>query len=313
MRYNVPFNLEEPTMIRCILVLMIGSAASAVQAQDSPIRFDKQDGKLAISIAGKPFADYHFANEPRSFFANVRTPGGDKATRNYPVEKGDQADHPHHQGIFVTFGDLNGIDYWHGKGKSVTEGLTVESKGVAGFRARHRFLDKDEKTTLCTEDARYRIHVGEQGYVIDFESTFTAESDLRIGSKEEGGIAVRMATPLAVVNGGRMLDDEGRVNGKEIWGKKARWVDYSGKSGGRDLGILLMTHPDNPRPCWWHARDYGLFAANPFGPLGSKEGGLTLRKGQTLRLRFAVVVHGGKASRSFAPAVAYSEYVNRSK
>jgi hypothetical protein len=69
-----------------------------------------------------------------------------------------------------------------------------------------------------------------------------------------------------------------------------------------------MDHPSNLRhPTWWHARDYGLLAANPFGihDFEGKEdehlGDYTLKKDETLTLRYQVVVHQGTLESAALP------------
>ena len=59
----------------------------------------------------------------------------------------------------------------------------------------------------------------------------------------------------------------------------------------------MMDHPQNHSfPTWWHARSYGLLAANPFGihdferkPAGT--GDLVLKKGKSLSFRYRVLLH----------------------
>ncbi len=52
----------------------------------------------------------------------------------------------------------------------------------------------------------------------------------------------------------------------EVWGHRSKWVDYSGSINGEKLGVAIFDSPTNPRfPTYWHSRDYGLFALNPFG------------------------------------------------
>ena len=62
-----------------------------------------------------------------------------------------------------------------------------------------------------------------------------------------------------------MTDSEGRKNGAEIGGNSADWCDYSGTLDGQHVGMTIFCHPDNFRPSWFHARDYGFLAANAFG------------------------------------------------
>ena len=97
---------------------------------------------------------------------------------------------------------------------------------------------------------------------------------------------------------GHIRTSEGLVDG-DAWGKRARWVDYFGEVDGQAVGIALFDHPGNLRhPTRWHARDYGLFTANPFGVhhfTGNEadSGGHTLPAGENLTLRYRFVFHGG--------------------
>ena len=117
-------------------------------------------------------------------------------------------------------------------------------------------------------------------------------------------MAIRLAPTLRVkgpVARGKAVNSSG-VRGKGVWGKRASWVDYSGPVGEAVVGVAIFDHPKNhAHPTWWHARDYGLFAANPFGvhdferkPRGT--GDLLLPKGGSLRLRYRFVIHPGDAA-----------------
>ena len=59
------------------------------------------------------------------------------------------------------------------------------------------------------------------------------------------GVVITASTPsIASIKGGRISPD----------------------SAGTPQVVTLMDHPSNLRhPTWWHARDYGFMAANPFG------------------------------------------------
>jgi hypothetical protein len=95
-----------------------------------------------------------------------------------------------------------------------------------------------------------------------------------------------------VKQGGRILDSEGRRDEKEVWGNEAAWCDYGGRVDGKDVGLMLIPHPDNVRRCRFHARDYGLLVANPFGVKAfnaGPESRVVVKKGDTLRLRFGVL------------------------
>ena len=94
---------------------------------------------------------------------------------------------------------------------------------------------------------------------------------LVLGDTKEGTMALRLNEQMRVrqpkgkVGLGHILNSEGLVNGA-AWGKRAAWCAYSGPVDGKVFTVALLDHPANPHfPTWWHVRDYGLFAANPFG------------------------------------------------
>ncbi|MFT4513472.1 MAG: hypothetical protein ACI91B_002175, partial [Planctomycetota bacterium] len=101
-----------------------------------------------------------------------------------------------------------------------------------------------------------------------------------------------------------------------VWGQRARWIDDSGVVDGKPVGVTMMDHPKNLRfPTWWHARTYGLLAANPFGlhdfekqPAGT--GDFVLKKGDTLSLRYRVLLHGEGWSDARIEA-AYGEWIGK--
>jgi hypothetical protein len=86
---------------------------------------------------------------------------------------------------------------------------------------------------------------------------------------------------------------------KNIWGKQSAWVDYYGRAGDEDVGVAILDHPRNLRsPTYWHARAYGLFAANPFGVSQftrsrRQTGAYTIPVGASLVLRYRVFIHHG--------------------
>ncbi|NRA97837.1 MAG: PmoA family protein, partial [Planctomycetes bacterium] len=99
---------------------------------------------------------------------------------------------------------------------------------------------------------------------------------------------------------GKVLSATGKP-GKGVWGKRAAWIDYYGEVGGKTVGLAIMDHPDNPRhPTWWHARAYGLCAANPFGTRafeGKKQpkGDFLIASGESVTFRWRLVLHRGDA------------------
>ncbi len=296
------------TALTILLSVALSNATPNRASAELPgLSFLKADDRIVILDGKHAVSEYVFADPavPRPYLVNVKTLDGIQISRNHPVQAGDDQDHPHHTGIFFTFGDLNGIDFWHLKGRVIHErfsyGPLVEDGGVViGSETRYETLDGSQ--VFATESATVVVHRTAEGILYRFQHELAPRDEpLRIGSKEEGGLAVRVATPIAITSnaGGRMIDADGRSGGKAIWGQQTDWVDYSGTIRGRHVGVLVVPHTKNFSRCWWHARDYGLLAANPFGPLNEKGKVKVVKPGETLSLRYDVLVHSSANAESF--------------
>jgi hypothetical protein len=147
---------------------------------------------------------------------------------------------------------------------------------------------------------------------IDFNITLTAPEEVTFGDTKEGAFAIRLADNFTEKRGLKMVDADGRSGMAKIWGKRSNWVDYSAEVDGEKLGVAMFDHPQNPHhPTYWHARDYGLFALNPFGQNAfdpkAEERHTKLSPGQKLAFRWRVVIHPGDAQDAHI-ADLYQEY-----
>jgi hypothetical protein len=114
---------------------------------------------------------------------------------------------------------------------------------------------------------------------------------------------------------GHIINSEGQTDGA-TWGKRAAWCDYYGPVNGAVVGVAIFDHPDNPRhPTWWHVRDYGLFAVNPFGihdfekkPAGT--GNLVIPAGQSVTFKYRFYFHQGDDKQGKV-AERYHEYAGK--
>lgn len=286
-----------------LVLIGTGGLAQMAPADDSDVGFQRCPDGLQITIGGRPFARYHFGSEAitRPFFEPIHAPGGTQVTRNNPLVDGvDLTDHPtFHPGLWLAFGDLNGADSWRNKDRIRHAGFVEKPQGGPGrgtFVVRNRYEKGDR--VIGEETCRITILVRPAGYLIEWESRFRpAGGDLIFGDQEEMGLGIRVATPLTVVKGGRITDSDGRVNEAQVWGQQADWCAYGGQIDGKRVGILLMPDPGNFRRSWFHARDYGLLEANPFGRNAFTRGEksrIVVKAGETLRLRFGVLIWSGR-------------------
>jgi hypothetical protein len=162
--------------------------------------------------------------------------------------------------------------------------------------------------------------------LLDFEITLHASNgDLTFGDNKDGTMAIRVAESMRL--DGKSSEDKSThghivlstgVRDEETWGKRADWCDYYGPVEGKTVGVAIFDHPQNPRhPTWWHVREYGLFAANPFGQhdfekLEDKSAGnLTVATGKSITFRDRFYMHAGNDKQAIV-AEKYADFATKS-
>jgi hypothetical protein len=266
-----------------------------------------QQDKIDVNVDGKPFATFHFgadANKP--FLAPIRSASGKIITRGFPMENipGESRDHLHHRGLWFSYDDVNGVKFWENDpsytkpniGKIVVRNAQLKGKTLT---AKMEWRNPQGKT-LLVEDRDMVFSEDANGRSIDFRITLTAAQDVTFGDTKEGAFAIRLNDAFTERKGLKIVDADGRERMVKVWGKRSNWVDYSADLDGEKLGVAMFDHPANPHhPTYWHARDYGLFALNPFGQHAfdptQPEAQLKLPEGQKVTFRWLVLIHAGDA------------------
>lgn len=247
---------------------------------------------------------------------------------------GETDDHPHHHSLWFAHGNVNGLDFWTDrsltndkKDNRIVHRGFVDPPGVQPVDriiSRNDWISEGKK--ICEDERTLVFGKRENGdRWIDFRVKLTAsEGEIKLGDTKEGTFGVRVADSLSVdaKKGGRIVNSRGEANAA-AWGRPAEWVDNSGPVAEETVGIAIFSHPTSFRPtCRWHARVYGLLAANPFGereffaeggprPADGKplQGAYTLAKGDSLNFRYRVLLHRGNAEQAHV-ADAYREFVD---
>ena len=297
-------------------------AASASAAPAVTVAHDEAAKKVSIRLDGQLFTEFVYNSYSKPILHPILGPGGVPMTRDWPMKDGtpnEDKDHIHHRSLWFTHGSVNGIDFWSEDGKNphgkvVTVGK-VESgiektaaDGEAAFvLAKNQWTGPDGKA-LLNDTTRVRAGTTPSGArFIDWSTTLTAaDKPVVLGDTKEGTMAIRTRPELQLnpeknkTAAGKAVNSEG-LTGKAIWGKPARWVDYVAPIQGKTLGIAIFDSPANPRhPTTWHAREYGLIAANPFGlhdfsggKLPKDAGNITLEPGKELTFSYRFILHEG--------------------
>ncbi|HEV3386383.1 MAG TPA: PmoA family protein, partial [Gemmata sp.] len=290
----------------------------------------------------------------KPFLYPLLAPGQLPVTRAYPIEPatpGGSNDHIHQKSVWFCHGDIipegielkikaadktnKGVDFWseskdkdgtkrHGQIKCVKIGEPkITSKNQVSVETLNEWFTPDGVKII---DEVRTIHFFEraEGRLFAFDIVLKATvCPIRFGDTKEGSFGIRTHDALrpSEKSGATVTSAEGKIisppvkDNLLVWGQPSAWIDYSGKVDGGPVGIAVFDHPSNPQASW-HARAYGLNAANPFGREGSgfpSQKGKTdlfqIEKGGELKLKYAVYAHSGDA-KTGKVAEAYEGFKN---
>ena len=298
-----------------------GLLTTALPARSEPVQLTRNGDSIEISIGGKPFTTYHFESEySKSFLQSLRTANGIIVTREIPVgnvippeHEHDKSLEPHQRALYFGHGDIDGNSFWveqvfskyyHSAslkyGRLIFRRLDEMKSGANSGVIRASFdMQGEEGKTFAQQTQEYRFSGDAKNRIVDCEYVIKAgDAPVVFGDTKEGTFGIRLAPQLDAPDG-TMVNSEGGHGEAEVWGKRANWVDVDGVIDGQKLGVAVLDAPDSfHHPTYWHARGYGLLAANPFGLSffyndPKHNGSYTLAAGQSVRFHYRVVIHEG--------------------
>ncbi len=314
-------------MLNTVTKMLLLSVVAALRpvagrGQTEAVSFMRRANAIEVLIAGKPFTTYYFdPNIAKAYLQPLRDARGITVTRGFPVGSTIPANHehdtslePHQRPMYFAHGDIGGYDFWTEQvfakyyahagnsrwGRMVLRSVDELRGGSDSgtIRATFDLVGADQKP-IGEETQQFTFHGDPHSRVMDCEFVIHAKHGaLKIGDSKEGTFAIRVAPELDAPRG-HMVSSEGGEGEPNIWGKRATWVNYDGVIDGRSLGIAIFDSPQSFRhPTHWHARGYGLFAANPFGtkeftrdPV--QDGSYTIPAGRSVRFKYRVLIHEG--------------------
>jgi hypothetical protein len=324
-----------------LLAAGLGSTLGAAEAANEGVKLTEQTDKVRVEVNGELLTEYVFKGAPHVYFYPLLGPGGLPMTRNWPMKEaeGEDRDHKHHRSLWFSHGAVNGVDFWSEEsraGKIVHDRFLEIKSGpdVGIIRSANKWIAPDGQV-VCTDARTFRVFARPGGErVFDYEITLNAgDKEVVFGDTKEGTMAVRLNETMRLkhnkMNAGKptgrivqstgVRDDQPPARGdNKTWGKRAEWCDYSGLVNGKTVGIAIFDHPSNPvHPTWWHVRDYGLFAANPFGvhdfekkPAGT--GNMVIPPGGILTFKYRFYIHEGDEQQAKV-AERYKDYATGAK
>lgn len=312
-------------LVKRLATVALAGAGVESLAQDGPgerFTFQDRDGEMDVLLGGKRIATYLYRHPEvtRPGFIKLRTPDGVPVTRNFPPKNPDDItpgfvqdggpDHRlFHLGLWMSFGDLDGEDYWRLKSRTEHVRFIEQRSGNPGIlHIENRYLRANGKDEVCRERLRCAFRGETDGWSMHWRSEFRSkDADFYFGDQDEMGLGVRMASRLRVKDGtGAITTDRGVRNEPQAWGKPFRWIDYSGDTDGRRFGVTVVPSGTNPRESWAHCRDYGVMVLNPF-PRNPKDNARepatksNVKRGEPFQLAYTVFVHSSPSDKDPGP------------
>jgi len=297
----------------------------------------QEEKKIEVYCKGKLFTSLIYpVNIAKPVLYPIITSSGKVLTRGFPIDPrpGERIDHPHQVGFWLNYGDINGIDFWNNSEKIPEDKKSmfghIEYQGVLDIKSSDNqgileistlWKSFDDKL-LLSEHTKFVFSYEADTRIIDRITTLKAESgEVSFKDNKEGMIAIRVtralelpsekpavfvdshgvASEVMTLNNegvtGNYLSSEG-ITGEAVWGTRAEWMKLSGIVEEEEVALVMIDHPDNVGyPTYWHARGYGLFAANPLGQAalsnGREELNFKLSAGESTTFRYRLLVHSG--------------------
>jgi hypothetical protein len=297
----------------------------------------KNQKKVEVLYDGQLLTAYcYFDSAEKPVLFPLKTLSGVTITRGYPVapKAGERTDHPHHIGLWLNYESVNGLDFWnnstaireerkhlYGSIRHQKVLTSKSSKELAELETLSHWVD-NQGNVLLEETTRFVFRKRTSNFIIDRTSVLKGEvAEVLFKDVKDGFLGLRVArelempsdqknkfvdakgneTAVPAMNNdnvtGMYVNKEG-TKGDLVWSTRSSWTCLSGKKDGETISIVIIDHSKNiGYPTYWHARGYGLFAANPLGQKafskGKDELNFKLSKGQSAQFTYRIVVHSG--------------------
>ncbi|MBC6988750.1 MULTISPECIES: DUF6807 domain-containing protein [Hymenobacter] len=320
-----------------LLTLASLTNASAQKTEAVRVTKDAKAKKIDVFVGNKLFTSFLYPDTlEKPVLYPLRAANNTVVTRGFPLnpKPGDPTDHPHHIGLWFNFENVNGLDFWNNSyaipkekkgsyGWIKTDKIISTTSGPTGTLAYHANWTNQKNEVLLEETTRFEFSGTDRERTIDRVTTLKANTEVKFTDAKDGLLGLRVAHELQMPSDKdeKFTDSKGIVTvvkagtdktpngnyvtsagkrGNDAWSTRGAWCKLYGKMGQDSVTIAILDHPKNPNyPTFWHARGYGLFAANPLGEKiftnNASEKNLTLKKGESVTFRYRVLIdEGGK-------------------
>jgi hypothetical protein len=325
-------------MRKLLFLLMVTGFLSAnnstlLLAQKVKFKNSKPDKKVEVFVDGKLFTAYIFPeNIEKQVLFPILSASGKTLTRGFPIDPRpfERTDHPHQVGLWLNFGDVNGLDFWNNSyaikpedkskyGIVKFKSIVSENQGKGELVTASVWMDVSNQI-LLNEETSFIFSGTASIRTIDRTTKLTAAQQITFTENKEGLIGLRVdrafeepatkpenfldangiETEVPILNNkgvnGVYRNADGQ-KGSNVWGKRSSWVALRADKEGEIITIVILDNPGNPNfPAWSHARGYGLFAMNNLGgrvfDQNAAEVKVILKPSETIVFKHKIIIGG---------------------
>jgi hypothetical protein len=283
-----------------------------------PLVAREHDERVELTREGRPVASYRTQLSPS--IVDPVVPGQGRGAYLHPLRSpsgravtGDGApERPEQRGLWSAWGlsSFQGRrpDFWNtaaGTGTVEYEGVLETWSGaiLAGFRSRHRFVDRTVRPPLTAEIEGWQVTLpalgatGRPYHAVDLEwrHEATTAQPLVVATAAYGGLGVRGPRAWQGSTAMAVLTSEGRARATASR-SRARWIAIVGLVDGANAGLAILDHPGNPR----HPQPVYVDRAEPFVSYAAMQlGPLTIAPDRDVTVRYRVVTFDGWPERAW--------------
>ncbi len=317
---------------------------------------NEASNRVDVLVDGQPFTSYIWPDTlKKPVLFPLRAASGTIITRGYPLEPrpGERTDHPHHVGLWLNYENVNGVDFWNNStalpadqqakmGTILHRRIVKTSSGSdqGELQVEMDWIMPDGQPILH-ETADFIFRAGPGLRMVDRISTLTAlDKPVVFKDSKDGmlGLRVRRELEQPSTDAVTYTDASGRPTtvkamdtngvtglyrsskgktGDAVWSTRGRWTTLTGKMNQEDITLVMLDNPLNAGfPTYWHARGYGLFAANPLGQAvfsnGKETLNFTIQPKQSATFRYRLVILNSTATTNQVETL-YHQFVDEVK
>ena len=206
--------------IAAALLLLPVAAFAAAATPHVQVTVNEGARRVDITVDGKPFTSYIWPTTLKKpvlypLRTRERHRSSRAASRSNP-RKGERVDHPHHVGLWLNYGDVNGLDFWNNSDaipaeqapkmgtilhRRIVDGEERRGSGRAR-RSRSDWVRPDDKP-LLQERTRFIFRGGGDSRTIDRVTTLTALDQTVDLQRQQGRLSRHARRARARAAGGQ--------------------------------------------------------------------------------------------------------------